>query len=80
MAPHFQCPTEEKPVIPFIEKTWFVWWTVAVVVILRWVHVMSSGEEASDLDPLVSEEELAYIRSWQILRKAQSISLRVFGD
>lgn len=66
--------------IPFIEKTWFLWWTLAVVVILRWFHLMSTCDKASDLDRLSSEEEVAYVRSWRLLRKAQSISLHVFGD
>jgi hypothetical protein len=29
-------------VIPFIEKTWFLWWIVATLVILRWFHLLSS--------------------------------------
>lgn len=29
--------------IPFFEKTWFFWWTIATVVILRWLHVISSN-------------------------------------
>jgi len=31
----------EVLVIPFFEKTWFFWWSIAVVVILRWLHVIS---------------------------------------
>ena len=39
--------------IAFIEKTWFFWWIVAVLVILRWFHIFSSrtderAYEASD--------------------------------
>ena len=28
--------------IPFMEKTWFLWWLLATVVILRWFHLLSS--------------------------------------
>jgi len=37
--------------IPFFEKTWFLWWIFAVVVILRWFHTQSTDgafEEASE--------------------------------
>jgi hypothetical protein len=30
---------KEKVVVPFIEKTWFWWWTWATMVILRWFHL-----------------------------------------
>ena len=33
---------EEKAVIPFFEKTWFLWWIFAIFVILRWFHLFSS--------------------------------------
>jgi len=36
--------------IPFFEKTWFLWWIFAVVVILRWFHTQSADgafEEAA---------------------------------
>lgn len=33
---------KEAAVIPFIEKTWFLWWIFATLAILRWLHVMSS--------------------------------------
>lgn len=29
----------------FLEKTWFVWWTFAALVILRWFHVISSSRD-----------------------------------
>lgn len=28
--------------IPFIEKTWFLWWLVATLIILRWFHLFAS--------------------------------------
>jgi len=36
-------------VIAFMEETWFLWWIVAVIVILRWFHVSLSGSEAVDV-------------------------------
>lgn len=36
--------------LPLLDKTWLLWWMFAVVVILRWFHVLSanSGSDASD--------------------------------
>ena len=38
--------------VHFFENTWFVWWAVAIVLVLRWMHVVSPQEVAGD------EEEL----------------------
>jgi hypothetical protein len=32
----------------FIEKTWFLWWMFAVVLILRWFHVSSVDIDAEE--------------------------------
>jgi hypothetical protein len=37
-------------VIPFLEKTWFFWWTVATLAILRWLHVISCHTEQEGLE------------------------------
>ena len=29
--------------LAFFEKTWVLWWMLAVVVILRWFHVLSAA-------------------------------------
>lgn len=62
--------------ILFIEKTWFLWWMVAIIVVLRWFH-LSAGAKMEGTDAAASEEkeEEAYIRSWRILHKTQVISL-----
>lgn len=44
--------------ISFIEKTWFLWWIVATLMILRWFHLFSSGAE-SDRDASALDEEQA---------------------
>jgi hypothetical protein len=63
-------------VIHFIAKTWFLWWMLAMVVAVRWFHMLSVGVRMERPDALPSEEEEeAYIRSWQVLRKTQVISL-----
>lgn len=31
--------------IPFIEKTWFFWWILAALAILRWFHMFSSATD-----------------------------------
>ncbi len=72
---------EEKTVILFIEKTWFLWWTLVIIVTARWFHVLSVDAKIKASHALVSEKELeqeeekAYVVSWQILKHAQVISL-----
>lgn len=44
--------------IPFIEKTWFLWWVVAVSIILRWFHLLSTTAENAP-EAFASEEEQA---------------------
>ena len=60
----------------FIEKTWFLWWMLAVVLTLRWFH-LSTRAKLEGPDALANEEkeQEAYILSWRILRKTQVISL-----
>jgi hypothetical protein len=52
-------------VIPFIQKTWFLWWILATLSILRWFHLFSSRthrvRESTD-----SAEEEASATSKQI--------------
>jgi hypothetical protein len=33
-------PFLEEIVIAFMEKTWFLWWVFAIVVIVRWFHAL----------------------------------------
>lgn len=62
--------------ILFIEKTWFLWWMLAIVVGLRWFHLVSTSVKLEGLEAqAVEEEEEAYVDTWQILHKAQVISL-----
>jgi hypothetical protein len=30
--------------IPFMEKTWFLWWMLAIVVIVRWFHLLQATD------------------------------------
>ena len=41
----------------FIQKTWFLWWILASVVILRWFHLFSSGTYERALEAAGSGEE-----------------------
>ena len=36
--------------IAFLEKTWVLWWMLAAVFIVRWVHVVSADRELHALD------------------------------
>jgi hypothetical protein len=54
-----------KPMSLFIEQTWFLWWIVAVVFILRWFHVSSQDVDATgkNLPIAVSRHEEPDARS-----------------
>lgn len=44
--------------ILFMEKTWFLWWMFAVVVILRWFHVSSVDARYEDEErPIVTTRD-----------------------
>jgi hypothetical protein len=63
-------------VILFIEKTWFLWWMLAIFIVVRWFHMLSAGARMEGFQAVaLEEEEEAYIVSWRILHKAQAISL-----
>jgi len=44
--------------LAFFAKTWFLWWSFAVVVILRWFQVAAAANEQgeSDLIPEPNQE------------------------
>jgi hypothetical protein len=48
---------EETIVITFMEKTWFMWWMFAIVVIVRWFHALPWDTESEALQSPVSKEE-----------------------
>jgi hypothetical protein len=72
-------------VLLFIAKTWFLWWMLANVVVLRWFYVLSRRCRLEVPHPLIAaeaavEEETEYIVAWQLLRNAQPVSLSKFKD
>jgi len=38
-----------RVMIPFLQSTWFLWWALAVVGILRWFHQQSADGEWEDV-------------------------------
>ena len=55
----------EGSVISFFQKTWFLWWILATLIILRWFHLFSSSGE-SNVDAAASDEEQATaISGWR---------------
>ncbi|HTW32894.1 MAG TPA: hypothetical protein VMD76_14525 [Candidatus Sulfotelmatobacter sp.] len=44
----------------FFENTWFLWWTLAVVIVLRWLHVISP-QESQDGAIQENDEELLLV-------------------
>jgi hypothetical protein len=45
--------------VAFIQKTWFLWWTFAIVVILRWFHVQSAPARQKVADSRLRHENQA---------------------
>ena len=43
-------PAEDAVMTLFFAKTWFLWWILATVLIVRWFHAVSIGAEAHDAD------------------------------
>jgi hypothetical protein len=43
----------------FIERTWLVWWMLAVLFILRWFRVFSADSGAESLNPPVSGQTVS---------------------
>jgi hypothetical protein len=41
----------------FIEKTWFVWWMFAIVLILRWFHVSAVDIDAEEENPPIASRK-----------------------
>jgi hypothetical protein len=57
--------------ISFFEKTWFLWWMFAVVVILRWHHVLSAYPGSESLDsPKQEQSELGAAVSGKFASRA----------
>jgi hypothetical protein len=47
-------------VIVFLQKTWFLWWILATLVILRWFHLFSSRtDDEGAFEAAESREEQA---------------------
>jgi hypothetical protein len=36
--------------IPFMEKTWLMWWMLAVIVIVRWFHLLQATADVEGSD------------------------------
>ena len=34
--------------IAFIAKTWFLWWMLAIVLALRWMHLVAAAAKKMD--------------------------------
>jgi hypothetical protein len=52
--------------IVFIQKTWFLWWVLATLVILRWFHLFSSRTDEWAFEAADSGEEEVATASNQI--------------
>lgn len=43
--------------IVFLQKTWFLWWILASILILRWFHLFSSSTHERALEAIDSAKE-----------------------
>jgi hypothetical protein len=68
-------------VIPFFAKNWFLWWLLADVLVLYLLHALFALNKVQDMERLAreSEEEVAYVASWQLHQKVRAISLSLVG-
>jgi hypothetical protein len=53
-------------VISFIEKTWFLWWILATLVILRWFQMFSSTPKIGPEPSASDKEQTAAIASGSV--------------
>ena len=53
------CCRVEGSVISFIEKTWYMWWMLAVLVILRWFQLFSSEAGGDHVVSSPNDEQVA---------------------
>jgi hypothetical protein len=63
-------------VIPFVAKTWFLWWIFAALVILRWFHLFSLDSEDT-LHASASDKEQAAASASTPLRSVRTKGLFV---
>jgi hypothetical protein len=56
--------------ILFLEKTWPLWWMFAVVVILRWFHVLSANSDSHTDDPVKYDQGESNVMSGRIASRA----------
>jgi hypothetical protein len=56
--------------IAFLEKTWLLWWMFAVVVIVRWFHVLSADPGWDALDSPHDDQGESHVVSGQIAYRA----------
>jgi hypothetical protein len=54
----------------FFEKTWFLWWMFAVVIILRWFHVLWAGADIDVLEEVNSYRDESRIGSEQLASRS----------
>ena len=52
--------------VPFFQKTWFLWWILATLIILRWFHLFASSAEDDGAFEAADSPEEASAGSKQI--------------
>jgi hypothetical protein len=54
-------------VVPFFQKTWFFWWILATLIILRWFHLFASSADDDGAFEAADSPKEASAGSKQIL-------------
>jgi hypothetical protein len=62
-------------VVPFFQKTWFLWWILATLIILRWFHLFASSadDDGASRQPISPKKPLQVPNRFR--RKARRVYL-----
>src|SRR5450432_2708002 len=63
-------------VIPFIERTWFLCWMIAVLLLWRWVRLFSTRTDDAALEMPNLKRSAGFRAGEQIFRSAEPVSQR----
>ena len=60
----------------FFAKTWFLWWMVAVVIVMRWFHVAGVNELEEQTWPAWANDEGSVLSSGRVIEVVDSATTR----
>jgi hypothetical protein len=60
--------------LPFLAKTWPLWWAISIPIVLRWFHLLFNRQATGNSEALIREEDETYSGDL-VLQQAQVVSL-----